>query len=424
MESFRAFVRLLFKRRVFGPIENFEKKLSSFFTPSDWFVVGILACIMALAAGTLLAGVSVALTVEVPEHGGTYTEGVVGTPRFVNPLLAISDTDRDLSELIYSGLMKDDADGSLSAPDLASSYSISADKLTYTFTLKDDARFQDGTPVTADDVAFTVQQAQNPDIKSPLRANWQGIDVEVLDPRTISFTLKSPYAPFLENTTLGILPKHLWQGVTAEEFPFTTLNAKPIGSGPYLVLGVDQNSSGIPTDYRLSAFAGGVRPPYIGTFVMRFYPDATTLERAFNQGEVGAAYGVDPSAVTAAHSVNEAIFGRVFAVFFNQNQNAIFADPAVRQALDAAIDKDALITSVLGGYGSAIDGPLPPLSAGGNAPDTLSPAAATSRRRKRFSRTRGGRWVPTECSQRPAARGKRNRRCGSRLLSPPPTHRN
>ncbi len=372
MESLRAFVRSLFKGRVFGPIRNFESKLS-FFTPSDWFVVGVLACVMALAAGTLLAGVSVALTVEVPEHGGTYTEGVIGTPRFINPLLAISDTDRDLTELVYSGLMKENPDGSLS-PDLASNYSVTSDGLTYTFTLKDNARFQDGTPVTADDVVFTVRAAQNPDIKSPLRANWQGVDAEVVDPKTISFTLKTPYAPFLQNTTLGILPKHLWQGVTAEEFPFSTLNTKPVGSGPYRIANVAQNSSGIPTEYDLSAFTGGTRVPYIATFVFKFYNDAGELLSAFNTGEIGSAYGIDPSAVTAAHTVNEAVFGRVFAVFFNKNQNAIFADPAVRQALDAAVDKSALIASVLSGYGSAIDGPLPPLTAGKNAPSALSPA--------------------------------------------------
>lgn len=371
MESFRAFAHSLFRRRVFAPIQGFESKLS-FFTPSDWFVVAVLGIVMTLAAATLLAGVSVALTKEVPEHGGTYTEGVVGTPRFVNPLLAISDTDRDLTELVYSGLMKDDPDGSLS-PDLASSYALSADKLTYTFFIKDDARFQDGTPVTADDVAFTIREAQNPDVKSPLRANWQGVDVEVKGPKTVSFTLKSPYTPFLENTTLGILPKHLWQSVTAEEFPFTTLNAKPVGSGPYAVASVTQNNSGIPTEYRLTAFKDGVRAPYISTIVFRFYTDQGALQSAFNQGEVGSAYGIDPSTVAAAHTVNEAVFGRVFAVFFDQNQNKIFAESAVRRALDTALDKTVLVSTVLHGYGSVIDGPLPPSVASQNAADALSP---------------------------------------------------
>lgn len=359
MDSFRALTAALLKRRISAPLSALEQRISSLLSASDWFVVAILGAVMALAAGTLLAGVSVAMTVEVPEHGGVYTEGVIGTPRFVNPLLAISDTDRDLSALVYSGLLKEDPDGSLS-PDLASSYTVSNDKLTYTFMLKDDARFQDGTPVTAEDIAYTVQEAQNPDVKSSVRANWQGVTVAIVDPKTVSFTLKSPYAPFLENATLGILPKHLWQGVTAEEFPFSTLNTHPVGSGPYRVAGVAQNSSGIPTEYDLAAFSGGARAPYISAFVFRFYADADLLTRALNQGEVAAAYGVDPKGVSAAYSLKEAVYNRIFAVFLDQNQNKIFADAAVRQALDESVDKGALVSTVLHGYGSVIDGPLPP----------------------------------------------------------------
>ncbi|MBV9349496.1 MAG: peptide ABC transporter substrate-binding protein [Patescibacteria group bacterium] len=370
MQKLRAFLRALMKRRTLGLFRPVEAKFS-FFTPSDWFVVGFFAAIMALAAGTLFAAVSLAMTTEVPARGGTYVEGEVGTPRFVNPLLSISDTDRDLSALVYSGLLKANPDGSLS-PDLASDYSISGDKRTYTFTLKDNARFQDGTPVTADDVAFTVREAQNPDIKSPVRANWEGVIVEVVDPKTVAFTLKAPYAPFLENATLGILPKHLWGSVTAEEFPFSTLNQRPVGSGPYEIKNTKQNSSGIPTEYDLAAFAKGTRIPYIRNFVFKFYPDASALENAFNRGEVAAGYNVTPANITAPHTIHEAVYGRVFAVFFNQNQNQIFADQAVRQALDTAVDKQALVGKVLNGYGSAISGPLPPDSIGTNQASVLS----------------------------------------------------
>ncbi|MBI3573887.1 hypothetical protein HY090_02450 [Candidatus Kaiserbacteria bacterium] len=358
MDSLRAVVRSLLKQRIFQPLHNFESRLS-FFTPSDWFIVATIGIVMALAAGTLLAGVSVALTDEVPARGGTYIEGVAGTPRFVNPLLAISDTDRDLTALVYSGLLKANPDGSLS-PDLASSYDISKDQRTYTFTLKDTARFHDGAQVTAEDVAFTVRQAQNPDVKSPARANWEGVDVTIIDPKTVSFTLKTPYAPFLQNTTLGILPKHLWQGVTAEQFPFSTLNANPVGSGPYTVANVKRNSSGIPTEYDLVAFTRGTRTPFIANFIFKFYADVDVLKNAFNQGAVSAAYGIAPSSISAAHLVNEAIFGRVFGVFFNQNQNKIFSEEPVRRALDIAVDKNALVSTILKGYGSAIDGPLPP----------------------------------------------------------------
>lgn len=370
MEKIRAFWRSLTEHRETPFIASFEKRLS-FLTPSDWFVVAVLGIIMALAAGTLFAAVSVALTGEVPSRNGTYTEGEVGTPRFVNPLLAISDPDRDLTQLVYSGLMKETPDGSL-APDLAASYSVSDDKKTYTFTLKDNAIFDDGTPVTADDVAFTVEEAQNPDIKSPVRADWEGVSVSVLDSKTVSFTLQSPYGPFLANTTLGILPRHLWASVSAEEFPFSTLNANPVGSGPYKVASVGRNSSGIPTEYRLTAFTDGVRVPYIPTFVMKFYDDQDSLTAAFNSGEVQAAYSVDPSAITASHTIMEAPYARVFGVFLNQSQNQIFAEQAVREALDEAVDKQAIVSTVLKGYGSVLDSPLPPTGVSGTLSATTS----------------------------------------------------
>jgi peptide/nickel transport system substrate-binding protein len=316
---------------------------------------------MGLAAATMLAAVSLALTVEVPAQGGTYTEGLVGSPRFINPLLAISDTDRDLTALVYSGLLKTNPDGSLSS-DLARSYSISPDMRTYTFTLADNAVFHDGQPVTAEDVAFTVRAAEDPNIKSPRRADWEGVDVEVIDAKTISFTLKTPYAPFLQNMTLGILPKHLWQNVTPEEFSFSTLNADPVGSGPYEMESLKRNKSGIPTEYRLRAANRGTRIPYIQNFVFKIYSNADEVKAALNQGEVKAAYGVATNKIIAPHTVVEAVFDRIFGVFFNQSQNQLFAEKAVRQALNTAIDKKTLVSTVLGGHGSVIEGPLPPTS--------------------------------------------------------------
>ena len=96
--------------------------------------------------------------VEVPAYGGSFTEGIIGIPRFINPLIAVSDADRDLTLLAYSGLMRATASGTL-IPDLALNYEISDDGLVYTFTIKDTAVFHDGTPVTADDVIFTITKA-------------------------------------------------------------------------------------------------------------------------------------------------------------------------------------------------------------------------------------------------------------------------
>ena len=95
-------------------------------------------------------------TLTVPAYGGTYSEGLIGSPRFINPILAqTNDVDTDLSKLIFSGLMKYDKDKQL-IPDLAESYQISDDKLTYTFQLKKNIKWHDGEPFKADDVIFTI----------------------------------------------------------------------------------------------------------------------------------------------------------------------------------------------------------------------------------------------------------------------------
>lgn len=302
------------------------------------------------------------LLVAVPAQGGSYTEGIIGAPRFINPLLAISDSDRDLTSLVYSGLLKATSGGDY-VPDIAEGYTISDDGKTYTFVLRPNATFHDGTPITASDVVFTVTKSQDPAIKSPLRANWDGVTVTELDAHTVSFTLKSPYAPFIENATLGILPKALWQGVSNEEFSFSELNTSPVGSGPYHVGSISRTSSGIPSTYVLKPFAKyALGAPYLGSLTLRFYQSETALVAALKNNEIEAASGISPSELGGlkGFTVKRAPLNRVFAVFFNQNQSVVLRDGDVRQALDMAVDRGALIAQVLGGYGTPLTGPVPP----------------------------------------------------------------
>jgi len=313
-----------------------------------------------MIAGALLLFIqaSVAVSVDVPTKGGTHVEGVIGTPRFINPLLATSETDRDLTELVFGGLLKVEPNGALS-PNLADHYEISADKLSYTFTLKEDITFHDGKPITAEDVVFTVQAAKNPEIKSPRRANWEGVEVIALDERTVVFNLKAPYALFLENATVGILPKHLWEFVRPEEFPFSELNTRPIGAGPFKVDSIKKNNSGVPIEYRLRAYEQAPHAPFIHTFIFRFFPNQDALSQAVENGSIDAAHSLIPKKNPAIQT-HEAVFGRVFGVFFNQNQNQLFADKEVRKALDASLDKEAIVSTILSGYGTPLSGPLPP----------------------------------------------------------------
>ncbi len=333
------------------------------------------AAFFALAAILLSSALAVAweinekFLVNVPADGGALTEGIVGTPRFINPLLAVSDADRDMSDLIYSGLTRADGENGL-IPDLAEKYEISGDGMVYTFTLRPGLLWQDGEPITSDDVVFTVKQAKDPGLKSPKRANWEGIEVEKINERTLKFILRKPYAPFLENTVMGILPGHIWKNARSERMALSEFNVKPVGSGPYQVEKIRKDSSGIITSYVLAPnkkFALG--KPHIEKLTLKFYPSKAKLLSAYSDGEIDSLGAVSPQDVERIKredgGVQTMSLPRVFGVFFNQNNAKIFSLIETRKALELAADKQNIIKEVLKGFGTRIDGPLPPGAFGG-----------------------------------------------------------
>lgn len=299
--------------------------------------------------------------VSVPKPGDEIKEGILGTPRFVNPALASSDADRDLVSLVYSGLMKKDTAGNLT-PDLAEKYEVTDNGLTYTFILKDEIYFHDGTQVTADDVLFTIEKIKDPTIKSPRKSNWDGVSAEKVDDRTIAFRLKQPYASFLENTTLGVLPKHIWENSPIE---LNEANTSPVGSGPYRVEELSKKASGVIESYKLESFNKfQLGKPYIKNITLRFYQNEEDLVAALLDGEVKQISSITPETAESLKEKNYRIesstLPRVFGIFFNQNQNQLFIDKTIVRAIDQAINKDRIINEVLLGYGVAIDDPMPP----------------------------------------------------------------
>lgn len=334
------------------------------FSPAERALFFLFSSLLVGSTLVVLYELNRLITIEVPARGGALVEGVVGTPRFVNPLLALSDADRDLTALIYAGLLAPSPDGTL-VPALAERYEISEDGLAYTFTIREDAVFHDGNSVTADDVIFTIQKAQDPALKSPKRANWEGVAAEKLDERTVRFVLKQPYAPFLENATIGILPRHIWKDADAEQFPFSPFNVEPVGAGPYRLVAITRNASGIPLSYELKPFRRFSRgEPFLAHLTLRFYANEDALIAALKAREIQAANGISPArAAPLAESglrVAHAPLPRIFAVFFNQNQAPLFAAKEVREALAEGTDKGRIVAEVLSGYGVPLAGPIPP----------------------------------------------------------------
>ena len=331
------------------------KEKTVFVALSFLFILGVLGVLWKLDNRFLT---------DTPSAGGSLVEGIIGTPRFINPVLASSDADRDLVGLVYSGLMRPDNRGGLEL-DLAESYKISDDGLTYTFTLKPKLLWSDKKPLTADDIVFTVEEAKDPNVKSPRRASWEGVAIEKIDERVVVFTLKKPYAPFLENTTIGILPKHIWEDASSEQMIFSEFNVNPVGSGPYKVKNIRRNNSGIANSYTLARnkyFA--LNAPYLKEIILKFYPSEEAVVEAYKLGAVTSVGGISSRSAEIAgeNSTNmKTLFlPRVFAVFFNQSNNPALAYKEVREALDLATDKNKIIQDVLGGYAVGLHYPIPP----------------------------------------------------------------
>ena len=303
-------------------------------------------------------------TKAVADYGGEYIEGIVGQPLHINPIISQSNNaDEDLSQLVYSGLLKYDDLGHL-VPDLAESYDISDDKTTYTFHLRHGVTWHDGQPFTAADVLFTTNLISDPTYKSPLRTNWQGITVNVVDDYTVAFQIQAQYVGFLNNLTFGILPQHIWDSVGADKFSLTDLNLEPIGTGPYKYNTFQKDSKGNIISYKLVAnpnyFAG---KPYISKMTFNFYSDEDSLLKAYNSKEIMGLSSLTPQRIgdikllqsTVVHKFD---IPRYFALFINQTKSLALADDNVRQALAYATDRQEIISKVLDGNGRPAFSPI------------------------------------------------------------------
>ncbi len=375
------FRRLHFlNRRIHMPGHMGILRAAKLFSVTERIVFFILACLMIISAGVLTLRANGAFLVGVPSHGGTLREGIIGTPRFINPVLAISDTDKDITALVFSGLLRPKIGGGYEN-NLASSYELSEDGKTYTVRLDPGARFHDNTFVTADDVVFTVEKIKDPMLKSPRRGDWEGVSVERSDERTVLFHLKKPYAPFLENLTLGILPKSIWSKVSIDEFPWSEFNLQAIGSGPYKVEKITRNSGGIPSEITLRSFEEYVRgEPYISRIKTIFYPNENKAVSALIGGDVeslgGVSFGTAEILARRGFHIETAILPRVFALFFNQNHQKVLADKNVRQALAMAVPREKIVSESLLGYAIPVDGPLPEMAENISYENRLTDAAA------------------------------------------------
>jgi len=309
-------------------------------------------------------------TVLRPGYGGTYVEGVVGQPGQLNPLLSgFERPDQGICSLIFSGLTRLNARGEVE-PDLASNWEISDDGLSYTFRLRTNARWHDGTPVTADDVILTIRLLQDPEFPGPPELGaevWRRVDIEKVDRRTVRFVLPEPYAPFLDYTTVGLLPSHKIAGIRAADLPEARFNLSPVGSGPFQVEEIEAEDGTI-TSIVLKHFPRYFRArSYLDRIQFRFYRSTREVLEAYEAGDVQGVAEVRPDDLSLASELStldlySAQIAEYAIVFLNLDRDdvAFFQEPEVRRALMLALDRQRLIDGVLESQGVVADSPVLP----------------------------------------------------------------
>ena len=324
-------------------------------------VIAVLAVFLILALSGYTAFNTT--TVLVPDYGGTYVEGIPGNPRYINPLLSTyNDVDRDLTALIFNGLTVADEHGQI-VPDLADTWDISADNLSYTFRLRKDIHWHDGAPFTADDVLFTMDVLRAPDFpgRPELAELWRTVKVERLDLYTVRFTLAEPFAPFLSYTTIRLLPAHVLKDVPAKLLPDHPFNMHPIGTGPFRVSEVTSQYALLLAN--MDFYAGR---PYLDKIKFIFYPDYPSVLSACRRGEIHGISRVLPEYMAQMLSEGKlrlysAPLSDYGLVFLNL-ERPIFQEKEVRQALLRATDRQKIIDQILEGQALVANGPVMPFS--------------------------------------------------------------
>lgn len=325
----------------------------------------LIALLGIVFLGTLLAYFAFGLsTVAQADYGGTYIEGIAGTPNIVNPLFdQFNPVDRDLSALIFNGLTRADERGVIK-PDLARSWEISPDGLIYTFTLRSDITWSDGAPFSSADVLYTIQTIQSSDYPglTDIASLWRTVAISALNPLTVRMQLSQPFAPFLDYTTIGLLPSHLLQDVSASDLPTAQFSRQPVGTGPFVLNDLTTDGATLTPNPRYFG-----QRPYLGTLEFKFYKDGIeSALAAYERGEVEGVSQITPELLDKARAMpalnlSSAQLAGMTLVFFNTTE-PLFQDKQVRQALVYGMDRQKIIDNLLQGQALLGAGPILPNS--------------------------------------------------------------
>ena len=400
----------------------------------DRALVGILSvALIALSAVALAPSLqsstgSVEPTPPTVLEAGRFVEGVLGRATNASPFGARSAADRALVALLFRGLVRL-GPGSAITGDLALRWEVTDGGRTWTFHLRTGLLWEDGEPITADDVAFTVDVLSDPAYGGPGGESWRDVTATVVDPLTVELHLSTPLGGFLQAATQPIAPAHLLAGIPPEQIAEDPFGGQPIGSGPFrlvylnaarALLGATGPIQSLPGDGGGPVFTtprptdslASARPtpkadlavPYLASYEIRYYDTAEALRSDWDAGALDAASGLQPAdaealAATAGARLVEYPGTTLLAGVLNLRAGAFeFTDPKVRRALLEAIDRGRIVRTILSDLGSRANSLIPPSSPmfdlAASAPVGFDPAAARKALADAGWKEANGSWVP------------------------------
>ncbi len=280
----------------------------------------------------------------IPDFGGTIVEGTTEPIQTLNPLFISTQPEKDIVQLLLSSLFE--IKGEEIFPNLAEKLEILDSGKTFKVKLKEKIFWEDGKEITADDVEFTVSLIQDPEVKSPLRIDWLGVEVEKLSDKEILFKLREPSISFLKNLTLKPLPKHQFERIPRSSFLLATENFFPLSSGPYKIERIKKK------DNKIEAISLIRNENYFGEFpkvvkiVFLLFETEKKLKESAKEGIVDTFLSKEKE-VIPKFNVFEIYLPRYFALFLNL-KSKILKNEKIREAILLSVDKKRILKENFG----------------------------------------------------------------------------
>ncbi len=329
---------------------------------SDNFIKSCFLFLFFLSTYILLHNISSFFLTKTAVSGGEINEGIVGIPISFNPFFTVTEAEKNVSAIIYGGLIKKTGPNTF-IKELSSNFLSSEDKKTHTFVLKKDIVFHDAEPINSEDFLFTIQRKREADKEFYLKWN----DIIVYTPSTKKIIIESSKAlskeEIVEFASTKIIPKHIWQKIPINLATSYAGRDLYVGSGPFLYNSAKTTQEGVIKEVILDSFDKYVLgAPYLKNINFKFFQNKKELLKALQKGAVDSVVGVSPLDSEEILLLGEKTIvniptNKIFGLFFNQGDGFLFSDSLLRSVVANIDIRDKIIENVLLGYAKPIYGP-------------------------------------------------------------------